>query len=121
MRRWRRARWLGEKAAPGTIAVNEMAEKFAGWVLEAGGPLGRVLGGGLTNARRRRACEATDAVFPLPMLPPLGAPKAFGAKGLASAGRAWVNVIIAALNLLHAGAEEGAAGPRRGGRVRARR
>ena len=108
MRRWRRARWLHMKAAQGKNTVNEMVEHFTGWILEAGGPLGRVLSRGLACARRRHACEATDAVFPLPMLPPSGHPKVFCAKGLASAGRAWVNVIIAALNLLHAGSEEGA-------------
>ena len=98
MRRWRRARWLHMKATQGKNTVNEMVEHFTGWILEAGGPLGRVLSRGLACARRRHACEATDAVFPLPLLPPLGHPKVFCAKGLASAGRAWVNVIIAALN-----------------------
>ena len=108
VRRWRRARWLHMKAARGKNTVNEMVELFFGWILEAGGPLGRVLSRGLASARRRQACEATGAVFPLPMLPPLGHPKYFRSKGLASAGRAWVNVITAALNLFHAGSEEGA-------------
>ena len=86
------------QATLGKNTVNEIVEHFIGRVLEAGGPLGRVLSKGLASARRRHACEATDAVFPLPMLPPSGHPEVFRAKGSASAGKAWVNVIIAALN-----------------------
>eukprot|EP00972_Heterocapsa_arctica_P098732 14570009-Heterocapsa_arctica.AAC.1 len=62
---------------------------------------------GLAAVSRPAACESVDSVFPLPLLPVRRLPGVSSAAGLAEAVRCWVNMILAALNILYAGGEEG--------------
>ena len=80
--------------------------ELLGWCLEAGGPFGLVL---RRQLREKKYLERwQDDVFPLPGLGRGTVLEPHPAAELVDDVRAWVQLIIAALNLMHSGAGDSA-------------
>ena len=112
MRAWQRLRrrWLAQGGAP--QGAGEVVSEVGEWLAAGGGPIGRVVrAAGLAAQRPLPGGKSPPSVFPIPFICMRTALKGIQPESRRIPVRqevTWVNIIIAYLNMLYAGHEDGA-------------